>query len=332
MGNSWAGTIVSLGPSTAAHSLSPGDKVFGFSFRSETEKSFQEYITTDTWLVGKVPGNLTFQEAVTVPTNLITAFHTLTKDLGLDLPWPIPVERDTGGKDIPILIWGAASSVGLYAVQVLRIWGYGGRVIAVASRKHHEELKRLGARECVDYNDPGVVDEILALADEMNGDKRPRIPLILDCIGSREGTLRPLTRIAERGATVAIMLPVINIHSSAAEGSLPEYEMDVSKVLVGEWAEGVELKGTRTHFYHEVCFSSLLPAYRRRANISQNEFFKYHLQPEIIPALLESGAVEPNKQRVVEGNTLLERAQKALDLLRERAPSGEKLVWRVAEE
>lgn len=42
--------------------------------------------------------------------------------------------------------------------------------------------------------------------------------------------------------------------------------------------------------------------------------------------------MEPNKQRVVEGGTLLERAQRALDLLRERAPSGEKLVWRVAEE
>ena len=280
-----------------------------------------------------MPSNLTLQEAVTVPTNLITAFHTLTKDLGVELPWPVPVEgADTDGG--PILIWGAASSVGLYAVQVLRIWGYGGRVIAVASRKHHDELKRLGARDCVDYNDPGVVDEILALADGIrkgDGD-RARIPLILDCIGSREGSLRPLTRVAERGSMAAIMLPVINVHSSDTEGALPEYEMDVSKVLVGEWREGVELKGTRTHFYHEVCFSLLLPVYRCRTDITQNEFFKYHLQPEIIPALLESGAVEPNKLRVVEGATLLERAQKALDLLRERAPSGEKLVWRVAEE
>jgi hypothetical protein len=63
----------------------------------------------------------------------------------------------------------------------------------------------------------------------------------------------------------------------------------------------------------------------------QNEFFKNHLQPEIIPALLEQGVVQPNKQRVVEGKTMLERAQKALDLLREQAVSGEKLVWRVAD-
>lgn len=255
MGASWAGTIVSLGPDTTSDLL-PGDSVFGFSFRSQTEKSFQEYVTTDLWLVGKLPGNLTFQEAVGVPTNLITAFHALTNDLGVDLPWPVPEKRD-GGDGSPILIWGAASSVGLYTVQVLRIWGYGARVIAVASRKHHDELKRLGARDCVDYNDRGVVEEILALADgiKKSDEGEPRIPLILDCIGSREGSLRPLTKIAERGSKVAIMLPVINVHSSITEGPLPEYEMDVSRVLVGEWAEGVELKGTRTHFYYEVCFS-----------------------------------------------------------------------------
>jgi hypothetical protein len=50
-----------------------------------------------------------------------------------------------------------------------------------------------------------------------------------------------------------------------------------------------------------------------------------------MPALLAEGAVKPNKQKVIEGATLLERAQKALDTLRRKAVSGEKLVWRVAE-
>lgn len=35
---------------------------------------------------------------------------------------------------------------------------------------------------------------------------------------------------------------------------------------------------------------------------------------------------------MVEGKTLLDRAQKALDLLRDQAVSGEKLVWRVADD
>jgi hypothetical protein len=59
--------------------------------------------------------------------------------------------------------------------------------------------------------------------------------------------------------------------------------------------------------------------------------FREKLQPEIVPALLAQGVVQPNKQRVVAGNTMLERAQKALDLLRNKAVSGERLVWKVSE-
>ncbi len=51
-----------------------------------------------------------------------------------------------------------------------------------------------------------------------------------------------------------------------------------------------------------------------------------------MPELLSSGAVQPIRQRVVEGKTMLERAENALDLLRQLAPSGEKLVWKVSEE
>lgn len=54
--------------------------------------------------------------------------------------------------------------------------------------------------------------------------------------------------------------------------------------------------------------------------------------PDIVPALLAKGIVKPNRQRIVEGRTLLERAQKALDALRRKEVSGERLVWRVAED
>ncbi|KAK3330434.1 chaperonin 10-like protein [Apodospora peruviana] len=323
LGGSFAGTVVSLGPkdptapAAPRDRLQPGDQVFGFAFRHDREKGFQTYITTPQRSVSKLPPNLTPQQAVTVSTNLVTAMHTLTTDLGLQLPWPVPGDWSATNKITPtILVWGAASSVGLYALQVLRYWGYNRGVIAVASSRHHEELKRLGAAACADYQTAGVVEKTLGLADDINVDesKQPKIPLILDCIGSRDGSLRPITKIAEPRSKVAIMLPVINTYSSSDKESLPEYEMDVSRVLSGEWKKGVELKGTRTHFYEK------------------NEFFKFHLQPDIIPALLESGAIEPNKQRIIEGTTLLERAQKALDLLRDRAPSGEKLVWRVADD
>lgn len=129
---------------------------------------------------------------------------------------------------------------------MLKHWGYR-NVIAVARAKHHDFLRELGATVCFDYSEKDVVDQILGYVGDV---KEPRIPYILDCIGSQEGTLRAITKIAEKGTKVAVMLPVIVTHAS--DDKAPTYEMDISKVLVGEWKEGVELLGTRTFFYMEV--------------------------------------------------------------------------------
>lgn len=48
-----------------------------------------------------------------------------------------------------------------------------------------------------------------------------------------------------------------------------------------------------------------------------------------MPTLLAQGVVRPNRRKIVEGATLLERAQKALDMLRRKEVSGERLVWQI---
>lgn len=69
----------------------------------------------------QVPPNVDAAAASTVPGNLVTAFHALTNDLGLE------IIRDASGKqlDLPedikakrILVWGGSSSCGQYAIQV----------------------------------------------------------------------------------------------------------------------------------------------------------------------------------------------------------------------
>ncbi|KAK0375322.1 zinc-binding dehydrogenase [Colletotrichum limetticola] len=309
MGGGAAGTVVAVGPDqdpADADRLNPGDKIFTFAFHHFSERAHQDFATVPAYLVSKLPANVTPQEAATVPTNLITVFHAVTADLGLELPWPRPAEGEwvPRARDDAVLVWGAASSVGVYAVQVLRHWGYR-NVLAVASEKHHAQLRAMGARETFSYRDADVVEKILGTVGERG------VPFVLDCIGSVEGTLRPLTKIAGRGTKVAVMLPVIV--RDATEEVEPEYEMEVGTVLVGEWADGVELRGVRTHFY------------------LANEFFKEKMQREIVPTLLEQGIIKPNKQKIVEGATMLERAQKAIELLRKRDPSGERLVWRVSD-
>lgn len=55
------------------------------------------------------------------------------------------------------------------------------------------------------------------------------------------------------------------------------------------------------------------------------------MQPEMVPSLLAQGVIEPNKVRVIEGASAVERAENALSLLRNQAVSGERLVWRIAD-
>jgi hypothetical protein len=50
-----------------------------------------------------------------------------------------------------------------------------------------------------------------------------------------------------------------------------------------------------------------------------------------MPTMLKEGIVRPQKQKLVEGATLLERAQTAMDMLRRKEASMERLVWRVSE-
>ncbi|KAF7545897.1 hypothetical protein G7Z17_g8819 [Cylindrodendrum hubeiense] len=302
-----AGTVVAIGEGGDLKGLEIGDRVVAFAFHGGKEANHQEYITIPAYLASKIPSGVSLEAAVTVPVNLVTIFHSATADLNLELPWPIPEGWTPKNADKPLLIWGAASSVGIFAVQVFRHWGYT-NILAVASGKHHEYLCKIGAAKAFDYRDDGVVNQILAYT---NDDSDPNIPSILDCIGSLDGTLKPLTKLAHRGTNVAVMLPVIL--KDATEEEEPEYELDAAKCLIGEWADGVIVRGVRTHFY------------------LNNEFFKQKLQPEIVPALLREGIVKPNRHRVVEGATAVERAQNALDILRRKEVSGERLVWRVSE-
>ena len=70
---------------------------------------------------------------------------------------------------------------------------------------------------------------------------------------------------------------------------------------------------------------------RSNADIQQNEFFKHHLQPDVMPTMLKERIVVPQRQRIIEGVTLLERAQKAMDMLRRKEANMERLVWRVSD-
>ncbi|KAF4625931.1 hypothetical protein G7Y89_g12232 [Cudoniella acicularis] len=347
LGGNFAGTVEEVGEGVD-DGLVVGDQVFGFTWQTNPLKAHQTYVTLPTYLLGKIPKNSTPQAAVTLPDNLVTVFHSLTKDLDLSLPYPLPLSYAPAKEyaERPFLVWGGSSSVGQFAIQVLRFYGYK-NIVTTASPKHFALLESFGATKCFDYRQADCISNILSYTSSFSASSdSPAIPLILDCIGSLPSSLLPISKLAKKGAKVAVLLPVIEKDSTETE--VPIYIMDAAAPV--KWEEGVRVRGVRTHFYLEVSFSpqvslfnlkgdSCLPLRKEekeregnRADAKQNEHFKTTLQPKIVPSLLEKGIIKPNAYRLVEGETLLERAQLAMDILRRKEVSGERLVWRVSEE
>ena len=305
LGDGTLGTVVEVGPNAR---YQVGDKVFGFTWRSNQEKSHQLYSVAPDFLYGKVPAGFSDQAAVTLPNNFVTAWSSLMNDFGFELPWPNPKDYVPPEINDWILVWGGSSSAGQFYIQILKWYGYR-NIITTASKPHHERLRKYGAAECFDYRSGNVASAIFKFLGLQEGTSKS-IKFAIDCIGSQSGSMKPVAEVLHSGATVAILLPVIVVDASDAHE--PVYSMDVEKDV--PWRDGVKASGVRTHFYLD------------------NKFLADKLQSKIMPAALELGIVEPNDQMVVDGKTLLERAQKAMDMLKSRAVSGARLVWRVAEE
>lgn len=302
MGSSAAGIVVEVGSSVTLYK--PGDKVFGYGWRKPSEKSHQLYSVAPQNLWGRIPENFTMRQAVTLPNNFVSVYHTLTHDLGFELPWPKPESYEPREAGATVLIWGGSSSCGMYAIQLLKYFGYK-NIITTASQPHHSKLESYGAKRCFDYREEDVENAIIQYTSSQD---KP-LQFIFDCIGSLSNSMNPIRRLAKSGTRVAILLPVVV--KDVGEGLNPEFTLDVNSCV--PWATGVQAVGVRTHFY------------------TDNAFLAQHLQSTIMPEVLAKGIIEPNDQVVVEGASLLERAKKALSMLRKKQVSGARLVWRVAE-
>jgi NADPH:quinone reductase-like Zn-dependent oxidoreductase len=139
MGIELAGVVEEVGSEVTM--FKPGDEVFGstgFEFGA-----YAEYVClpeespagVEGCIIHK-PSNLTFGEAAVLPVGMDTALFFLRTQGNIQ----------SGQK---ILIYGASSSVGSYAVQLAKY--YGAEVTAVCSTSNQEWVKELGADKMIDY-------------------------------------------------------------------------------------------------------------------------------------------------------------------------------------
>ncbi|KAJ7798007.1 hypothetical protein B0H14DRAFT_3493071 [Mycena olivaceomarginata] len=120
----------------------PGQRVAGFVMDGAldlTRGAFAEYLVSDATTVAAVPDNVTDEAAASLGVGFATAMMGLFLRLGL----PEPLSALEGTEQPVVLINGASTSVGLYAVQLARLAGI--RVVATASPRMHALVRELGA-------------------------------------------------------------------------------------------------------------------------------------------------------------------------------------------
>jgi NADPH:quinone reductase-like Zn-dependent oxidoreductase len=115
-----------------------------------------EYVKMPGVMAARVPEHVDMEAASTVGVGALTALTGLFDGDKMNLP----VQAEPTGQ-APVLVYGASSTVGAYAISLLKGCGY--RALAVASTKHHSWLKEtLGADQVVDYKDDNWMQAIAA--------------------------------------------------------------------------------------------------------------------------------------------------------------------------
>jgi NADPH:quinone reductase-like Zn-dependent oxidoreductase len=138
LGVDFAGRVEAVGPEVTQ--FQPGDEVFG-ELSEYGFGGFAEYVcAAETALVRK-PMNITFEQAATVPDAAIAALQAL-RDCG---------QLQAGQR---VLINGASSGVGSFAVQIAK--ALGAEVTAICHPNKVEMVRSIGADRVIDYKQTDV--------------------------------------------------------------------------------------------------------------------------------------------------------------------------------
>jgi NADPH:quinone reductase-like Zn-dependent oxidoreductase len=177
-GTDISGVVEAVGDDVQAFSV--GDAVYSMVRFPEgmqgDSKAYAEYVSVPAAQVALKPAGIDHRHAAGAPMSLLTAWQFLV-DLGHSEPnalqanqhVPVPLDGRT------VLVNGAAGGVGHFAVQIAKLKG--AHVIAVASGKHEQTLRELGADEFIDYTrtpPEDVAQDVDLVMDALGGPSASR--------------------------------------------------------------------------------------------------------------------------------------------------------------
>jgi NADPH:quinone reductase-like Zn-dependent oxidoreductase len=142
LGSDAAGVIVEKGSEVKGFNI--GDRVFARPATTENG-TYAEYTAVDEGLLAKIPANLSFEEAASIPLTAETACQCL-------------VDKGSLKSGQKVLIHAGAGGVGSMAIQIAKCLG--AFVAATGSSKNEEFLKSLGADKVINYEKQSFESEL----------------------------------------------------------------------------------------------------------------------------------------------------------------------------
>ncbi|KAI1357769.1 GroES-like protein [Xylaria arbuscula] len=195
-GDDIAGFVDQVGENV--YEFKPGDRVGAFHEMMTPHGSYAEYALAWQHTTFHIPKHTSFEEAAALPLAAMTSAVGLYLRLGLPQPW-VPATEP-----IPLVIYGAASAVGSYAIQLAQQSNIHPLIcVAGSSSAHVEKLIDCSKGDTIlDYRegDDALVENLKKAA---NG-----TPLLyaFDAV-SEKGSFVNLGKVLAKGAKLTLVLP-----------------------------------------------------------------------------------------------------------------------------
>lgn len=224
VGSDFAGIIAAIGEDVPNSSeLHTSDMVAGFlqgaCSVNPRPGAFAEYLTIPWDLVWKVPESMKMEEAAGVSLVSLTAAQGMWYRLGLKAPFAYDEDqaldehpewtwRREGGRPLPeylnFFIYGASTSVGLFAAQMVRLSGKASgtkvRLFGAASKARWEMLKSEPYEydHLVDYHDENWPEQIRKLSGGAG------MHYAYDCISEGDSVKNSSSTLASGGRSAVV--------------------------------------------------------------------------------------------------------------------------------
>ncbi|TPX33861.1 hypothetical protein SmJEL517_g03376 [Synchytrium microbalum] len=217
LGCDFAGVVTALGDDVKDFAV--GDEVMGFTRLMEAGRgTFAQFLVAEASCCIRKPASMPFDEASTFGVGSLTAALALFFHQKLAKPSTSP--KDQGY----YLVWGASSSVGLFAVQLAKAAGF--QVIGTCSPRNFDLVKSFGADFVLDSN-----KETALLGEIDNIIKDVELKYALDCIGA-DTALHCAIALASGGILCTI----------AGEPKSSPEDIEVIPTLLGGYEKDVKKK------------------------------------------------------------------------------------------